>query len=143
MRQVAVLGIFVLAAVSVCGCASMRTSEEQQQQQEMGVADNLVIADLPVPNGFKIDNSRSHFVVTPGRDTRVVFVTFTGRGDALRLMEFFRQNMTISGWKLKSESSHFGPYIMRFEKEREEAEIRIRPKRFSTEFTIALNPRGD
>ncbi|MHC4712109.1 MAG: hypothetical protein ACYTAN_02405 [Planctomycetota bacterium] len=141
MRQVAVLGILVLAVVWLCGCESMRTSE--QQQQEMGVADNLVIADLPVPNGFKMDNSRSHFTVIPGTDTRVVFATYTGRGDSLRLMEFFRQNMTISGWKLKSESSHFGPYIMKFEKGGELAEIKIRAKRFSTEFTIALDPKTD
>ncbi len=137
MRQAVILGALVVAVISAFGCSTVQRSP----QREIVVADNLVIADLPVPGGFKIDNSRSFFSVVPGSSTRIVFVTYTGRGDALRLMDFFRQNMAISGWKIKSEAGDFGAYVLRFDKDREAAEVRIIPGRFSTEFTVALNPK--
>ena len=137
MRQVAILGAVFFALISAFGCNAV----QRNPQREIVVADNLVIADLPVPGGFRIDNSRSFFSVIPGSSTRIVFVRYTGRGDALQLMDFFRQNMAISGWKIRSEAADFGAYVLRFDKEREAAEVRIIPGRFSTEFTVAVNPK--
>jgi len=140
MRKAGLLGALGLIALTAAlGCSAFSRSSGEKQ---MVVADNLVISDLPVPVGFKIDNNRSHFNVNPRTGTRVVFVTYRGRGDALRLMGFFRENMAIAGWELREEASDFGAYVLDFEKTKEAAEVRIVPGRFSTEFSISLNPRS-
>ena len=131
--------VLVLVLLAAAGCGLMGRSDQDAQYQ---VAANLVISDLPVPDGYRIDNSHSFFNVNPTTGTRVVFVTYRGRGDALKLMEFFRQNMSISGWKLREESGDFGSYVLDFEKAKEAAEVRITPSRYSTELTISLNPKS-
>lgn len=139
MRKAGLLGAVGLIALAALGCSEPSRSSSERQ---MVVADNLVISDLPIPTGFRIDNNRSYFNVNPGTGTRVVFVTYRGRGDALRLMGFFRENMAIAGWELKEEAGDFGAYVLDFEKAKEAAEVRIVPGKFSTEFSISLNPRS-
>jgi len=144
MRNLKVLGgLCLIAVVFTAGCSEfLQRGGERGGRPEMVVADNLVIPDLPVPAGFKIDNDRSYFNVNPKTGTRVVFVTYRGRGDALALMNFFRQNMAISGWNPKEEAGDFGAYVLDFEKDKEAAEVRIVPGRFKTEFSISVNPRS-
>ena len=140
MRKTLALAGLGLMVLLVLGCES--TSSGRGAQRGMVVADNLVIPDLPVPRGFKIDNKRSYFNVNPTTNTRVVFVTYTGRGDALALMGFFRENMAVSGWDLKEEAGDFGAYVQKYAKAKEAVEVRIEPGRFKTSFSISLNPKG-
>ncbi len=130
----------IVALVLAIGCAGL--TARTQGRADMVVVDNLVAPDLPTPSGFRIDNDRSYFKVDATTGTRIVFVTYRGRGEALALMDFFRQNMAISGWHLKRESGDFGAYVLNFEKDKEAAEVRIVPTRASTEFSISVSPRA-
>lgn len=139
IRTLALAGLGLMVLL-MPGCET--TSSGRGARRGMVVADNLVIPDLPVPRGFKIDNKRSFFNINPTTNTRVVFVSYTGRGDSLALMGFFRENMAVSGWDLKEEAGDFGVYVQRYEKAKEAVEIRIEPGRFKTSFSISLNPKG-
>lgn len=142
MRTKTISGVLILVLSAGLGCQSMRQAfKPAGQRRQLVVASNLIMPDLPVPQGFKIDHPRSYFV-NPNKGTRVVFVTYRGRGAALELMEFFRQNMSISGWTLEEESGDFGSYVLFFKNAKEDLEIKIKPGRMSTEIVLSVKPTG-
>ena len=137
MRKAVVFTGLCLLLLTFAGCFTTRSSKSEQQ---LAVSKTLVIPDLPVPKGFKIDSEHSYFNVNPNSRTRVVFVTYKGRAEIGRLLEFYRENMPISGWALQKESCDFGAYTLSFTKEAEAAEVRITPGRLSSNVSISLNP---
>jgi hypothetical protein len=141
MKKALTFAVLAAFAAFQFGCAELRMGTNTGED-DMMVSDSLVISDMPVPQGYKVDSKSSFFSVNPTTKIRVAFVTYRGRGDAVRLMEFFRQNMVISGWDLKSESGDFGAYVLKFDKGAEAAEIKIIPGRFTTKFTMSVNPRA-
>ncbi|MCD6406190.1 MAG: hypothetical protein J7M19_10220 [Planctomycetes bacterium] len=139
MVRNAVLWGFGLVLLAAFGCSHFRSAKPDGK---LSVAENLAIADLPVPRGFKVDRARSFFKVNAEAGMRVISVTYKGRGKALAVLEFFRDNMPLSGWTLKEQSCTFGPYVLDFESETEAMQVRIVQGRFSTEFSISLNPKA-
>ncbi len=136
MRKAVILAV-CLTVVAGAGCSQMR---EERNRERLAVAPKLVIGDIPVPERFKIIASRSYFNVNPNAKTRVVFVTYRGNARLEELMEFYRENMSISGWEMRKESGDFGTYVLQFAKEGESAEVRIIPGRFGSEVAISVNP---
>ncbi len=139
MRRNIVLCGFGLILLVAFGCSHFRSGKPEGK---LTVAENLAIADLPVPRGFKVDRARSFFKVNAEAGMRVISVTYKGHAKALAVLDFFRDNMPLSGWTLKEESCTFGPYVLDFESETETMQVRIVQGRFSTEFSISINPRA-
>lgn len=136
MRKAVILAV-CLTVAAAAGCSQTR---EERNRERLAVAPKLVIGDIPVPERFKIVDSRSYFSVNPNARTRVVFVTYRGNARLEGLLEFYRENMSISGWEMQKESGDFGTYVLEFRKENESAEVRITPGRFSAEVAISVNP---
>lgn len=126
----------ILMTLSVAGCFLRQSAKDEQ----LTPTPNLMMADIAVPSGFKLMVERSYYHTTSG--SRIGSLTYTGRGDAISVLEFFRGNMPISGWTNTRQSGDFGSFVLHFEKANEVADVKVTQGRFSTEFTISISPRG-
>ena len=138
MKVASALAVIIMALVCTQGCSDL--FGQQKTDDRLTVTQNLVIADVPVPSGYRIDMSRTYFNSSGG--TRVGHLTYVGQSELGTLLEFFRTNMPISGWTLGKESSAFGTHVLHFEKAAEAADVAITPERFQTEFSVDLSPKG-
>jgi len=139
MRTGVVLTALVTAMALVMGCAGLLSPSKGGGK--LYVSRESVIPDVPMPEGFTMDLNRSYYNAssTSGSSTRNGLLTFTGKAEPIDLLGFFRDNMPVSGWVLKKESSNFGEYILHFQKGVEAADIRITPGQFNTDVTVSLH----
>jgi len=138
MKVAAVLVSVFAASFFTAGCSNV--FGRQRADEHLTVTQNLVIADVPVPSGYRIDMSRTYYSSSGG--TRVGHLVYTGQSDFPTLLEFFRENMPISGWTLVKESSISGSYLLHFEKPSESAVVTVTPGRFQTDLSVDLSPKG-
>ena len=136
MRRVVLLAVVALAVLAVAGCKQFGARSDEER---LSASQRPVVPDIPVPKGFKMDLDRTFF--NSGGGLRSGYITYNGQGTAPALLEFFRDNMPISGWVLVRETSGSGAYSLHFEKSNEEAEVKIRPGRFSTDLIVAFFPK--
>jgi hypothetical protein len=83
------------------------------------------VADLPVPVGFKLDESKSRNYESSG--VRFIDHTYRGRGavkDAV--VKFYRRQMSNKGWNLRGSQMVRGTVLLRYEKGNELCDVRIR-----------------
>ena len=139
MRTFGLLALVLVVAAALGGCQLFEnrtaTADDRLMAQQ-----RPVIPDLPVPAGFKMDLKHTFYNSASGM--RTGYVTYDGRADGPRLMEFFKDNMPISGWALVRESTdpNTGSFILQFEKEGEGAGVKITPGHFSSEFVVTFTP---
>jgi hypothetical protein len=135
MRTVVVLTASLIVVTLALGCSDL--ASPSRGGGKLYVTREAVIPDLPVPEGFSMDLNRSYY--NSGRGTRTGLLTYVGKAETVDLLAFFRDNMPISGWQLKKESSDFGSYNLHFIKKAEAADVKIIPGRFSTDVTVSLH----
>lgn len=132
-------GVILIAAMMVVslisGCDTL--TSPSRGGGKLYVARETVIPDLPIPEGFSMDLNRSYY--NSGKGTRTGLLTYTGQAETVELLSFFRDNMPVSGWTLKKESSDFGSYVLHYVKNAEAADVRIVPGRFTTDVTVSLH----
>ena len=132
-RSLIVLLLLVSAFV---GCAT--TASNTTDDGRLAVTKRPVIPDVPVPAGFRMDLNHTFF--NSSAAMRTGYVTYAGQAGAPVLLEFFRDNMPISGWSLVRESTSAGSYTLHFEKNSEGCEVKVTPGRFSSDFTVSFYP---
>ncbi len=133
MRVTAFFVAIVLALSVASGCGGIG---KQSDDVRLTASRDAIITDLPVPEGFKMDFERSSY--THMGQTRIGTLVYKGRASAPSIISFYRDNMPISGWIPQRESSEFGSYVLRFEKNGEGAVVKVAPYHFSTDITISL-----
>ena len=138
MRRVLLFAVVALAAAAFIGCRQLGPHSDEER---LAASQRPGVPDIPVPKGFKMDLDRQFFNSNPGTGVRSGYVTYNGQGTVPALLEFFRDNMPISGWTLVRETSAGGSYSLHFEKRNEEVEVKIVPGRFSTDFVVAFFPK--
>jgi|GEM_PF-2387584 len=139
MKGIRLLAVILAASTALLGCKAFE--RQPAGDERLAAEQRPVVADIPVPAGFKMDLKHTFYNSTSG--IRTGYVTYGGRGEAAQLVEFFKDNMPISGWALVRESTdpNSGSYILHFEKEGEGADVRITPGYFSSEFVVTFTPR--
>ena len=127
-----------LAAACLCGC--QQSSSRTRADQPLMPTQNPVISDIPVPIGFKIDLKHTFYNSTSG--LRTGYATYSGRGKTAALLDFYRDNMPMSGWALVRESTNpsSGSYTLHFQKENEGTDVRITPGAFSFDVVVSFYP---
>ena len=86
------------------------------------------VADLPVPLGFKLDESRSRNYESAG----VRFIDHTYRGDNAKkdaVAQFYRRQMSNKNWNLRGSQMVRGTVLLRYEKGDELCDVRIRSEK--------------
>jgi hypothetical protein len=69
-------------------------------------------------------------------------VNYTGRAKMPVLLEFYKDNMPISGWALTTESGSGGSYILHYEKAAEQVDVKITPGTFYTTIVASFWPKA-
>ncbi len=125
-RTIPTLIILLIIAV---GCEQPETVGSASAEQGIDELDELIarsrppISDLPIPVGFKLDESKSRNHESGG--FRHIYHVYTGAGDKFAVKRFYERHMPISRWVLMSYRFGTGKIIMDFEKETEHCDIRI------------------
>jgi hypothetical protein len=81
------------------------------------------IADLPVPIGFDLSETRSRNLAAAG--ARFVDHVYTGRSDKFAVWRFYKRLMAINRWVLVTDKFIQGEIQMDFEKEAERCQVTI------------------
>jgi len=81
------------------------------------------ILDLPVPIGFRLDETRSRNFAAAG--ARYVDHLYRGSGDKFAVARFYKRHMPISRWVLVTDMFVQGDIMLDFEKESERCRIII------------------
>jgi hypothetical protein len=133
------LTVALAACVLSFGC---QTGSRRQADERLTAAQSREIPDVPVPSGFRMDLKHSYYNIDNSTALRTGYATYTGHASLRNLIDFYKDNMPISGWALVSESGQSGSYTMRFDKADERVEVKITPDVFTCDVGISFWPRG-
>lgn len=129
---IATPGFVCLLTLAGFGCDSGgRTTEIAPMQHP-------TLEDFPLPAGFSL--VRDHSQSRTSGSMRMVQYEFEGRENWNHVIQFFRQQLPPAGWNLRQQRLERGPYFMRFESDREECDIRIRPTGMKTVVNVDIGP---
>jgi hypothetical protein len=93
-------------AAALCGCndkpkqVATDPSGAQVDPDEIAAQAHSTVTDVPMPEGFELDPSKSRSMV--GGTTRMVDHVYKGNGDQGALVRFFRKQMPAQRWSLTS-----------------------------------------
>ena len=74
-----------------------------------------LIADLPMPIGFKLVEATSQSIQSPGG--RLIDQTYKGRDDRVEVERFYLRQMPIAGWTWRESTMIEGVQTLRFDKD--------------------------
>lgn len=113
-----------------------RTSKRDKENIKF----NLRFNDVPIPEGFKLQNKES-FVFKTG-DIIVGSVKYRGRGDVIGITDFFKKQMPLFDWEVVN-SVEYVRSVLTFSKPRQNCVIIVEPfKGKLISFTIATGPKN-
>ncbi len=101
------------------------------------------IADVPLPEGFKLDAGKSWSWV--GASQRAVHHLYEGKVDKFATIGFFKQQMPAAKWNMTRDDFTRGTAYMEFEKNGERCIVQISKGTWflePTEVLVMLEPAG-
>jgi len=113
------------------GCAGLDQFAPAPAPPEPAIINNaLPFVDVPVPNGFNRDQSKSFVYETGSNNMKVGRLFFNGDLDLKPTVEFYQNEMVNKGWTL-SNSMASTDTILKYRKEGWICTVIIRPRSFS------------
>jgi len=130
--------IIILSLAFSNGCAT--TSQWEDLPFDPKIINNaLPFSDVPVPNGFNRDQSRS-FVYDGGNEMKVGRLFFSGSTGLEPTVEFYQNEMINKGWTLIN-SIASTETILNYRKEGWTCTVIIKPRSFSrSNIEILIGP---
>lgn len=122
-------------ALLLAGCESFGSSRRATAPPAM---QHQLLADIPLPGGFKLDDDRSVGRVV-GK-TRLARCVFEGNTDRAAVNRFFKEYMPSGGWELLEERFDRGVYYMRYQSPQESCSLTIGRETFKTVITVDVGP---
>ncbi len=121
VRYRTVVGVAALfSLITVVGCNEPMWNSDQKKlvpQQQ------LTKSDIPVPEGFDLDEPASED--RSGGGTRLIRYVFYGKADGQMVRTFYREQMPVEKWNQTGDEMRSGQYVMQFEKGSEVCEVTI------------------
>ncbi|MCK4249040.1 MAG: hypothetical protein KAX15_04605 [Candidatus Omnitrophica bacterium] len=144
------LTIVVLAGMVVCsGCTTTgggrRSSADRSDTVDMNVLEQLQVAvdlridDIPVPVGFKLDLDDSF--AFQNDYTRVGLLRYSGRAGVDEVVDFYQEQMPLYNWVLVN-VIEYERSMLNFEKDKQSCIITCEGSRSRTVLTIATAPKS-
>ena len=146
------LTIVILAGMVVCsGCTTTgggrRSSADRSSSdtvdmnvpEQLQVAVDLRIDDIPVPAGFKLDVADSF--AFQNDYTRVGLLRYTGRAGVDEVVDFYKEQMPLYNWVLVN-VIEYERSLLNFEKDKQSCIIICEGSRSRTVLTIATAPKS-
>jgi hypothetical protein len=122
--------IIFLSLAFFNGCAGLDQFEKQVPPKPQTINNALPFLDVPVPNGFNRDQTKSFVYETASNDMKVGRLFFTGDSGLKLTVEFYRNEMTNKGWTLTNSMASTDT-ILNYRKEGWICTVIIRPRSFS------------
>ena len=92
--------IIFLALPFFSGCAGLDQFEKQAPPEPAIINNALPFVDVPVPDGFNKDQSKSFVYETGSSDMKVGRLFFNGNSGLKLTVEFYQNEMVNKGWTL-------------------------------------------
>ena len=125
------LGITILLALAFFnGCAGLDQFEKQVPPEPAIINNALPFIDVPVPNGFNRNQSKSFVYETGSNDMKVGRLFFNGNSGLKPTVEFYQNEMVNKGWTLANSMASTDT-ILNYQKEGWICTVIIRPRSFS------------
>ena len=122
--------IIFLSLVFFNGCAGLDQFEKQVPPEPAIINNALPFIDIPVPNGFNRDQSKSFVYETGSNDMKVGRLFFNGASGLKPTVEFYQNEMINKGWALVNSMASTDT-ILNYRKEGWICTVIIRPRSFS------------
>ena len=131
--------IIFLSLAFFNGCAGLDQFEKQAPPEPAIINNALPFVDVPVPDGFNRDQSRS-FVYDGGKEMKVGRLFFSGSTGLGPTVEFYQNEMINKGWTLIN-SIASTETILNYQKEGWTCSVIIKPRSFSrSNIEILIGP---
>ena len=111
-------------------CAGLDQFKKQVPPEPVTINNALPFIDVPVPNGFNRDQSKSFVYETGNNDMKVGRLFFNGASGLKQTVEFYQNEMINKGWALVN-SMASTDMILNYRKEGWICTVIIRPRSFS------------
>ena len=122
--------VIILYLVVLNGCAMMNQLEDPAPPQPETINNALPFTDVPVPDGFNRDQSKSFVYETGSNDMKVGRLFFNGNSGLKPTVEFYQNEMINKGWTLVNSMASTDT-ILNYRKEGWICTVIIRPRSFS------------
>ena len=122
--------IIFLSLAFFSGCAGLDQFEKQVPPEPAIINNALPFIDVPVPNGFNRDQSKSFVYETGNNDMKVGRLFFNGASGLKPTVEFYQNEMVNKGWTL-TDSMASTDTILNYRKEGWICTVIIRPRTFN------------
>ena len=122
--------IIFLSLVFFNGCAGLDQFEKQAPPEPAIINNALPFVDVPVPDGFNKDQSKSFVYETGSSDMKVGHLFFNGNSGLKLTVEFYQNEMVNKGWTLTNSMASTDT-ILNYRKEGWICTVIIRPRPFS------------
>jgi len=126
-------GYFLMTA---SGCATLPSSNPDKALEPAAA---LRFADIPVPAGFKLIPNQSYSFENAG--VRVALLKYKGRGTLDQLLNFYKEQMSLSRWNLLN-ISEFGQRLLNFERDNETCIVTMESRFGGTFITVSVGPKS-
>ena len=124
-------GIIIFLSLALFnGCAGLNQFEKQVPPEPAIINNALPFLDVPVPNGFNRDQSKSFVYETGSNDMKVGRLFFNGNSGLKPTVEFYQNEMINKGWALTNSMASTDT-ILNYRKEGWICTVIIRPRTFS------------
>ena len=133
-------GIIIFSSLAFFNsCAGLDQFEKQVLPEPAIINNALPFIDVPVPNGFNRDQSKS-FVYDGGNEMKVGRLFFSGSTGLEPTVEFYQNEMINKGWTLIN-SIASTETILNYRKEGWTCTVIIKPRSFSrSNIEILIGP---
>ena len=111
-------------------CSTMMDQFEKSPPPQQTIDNALPFADVPVPNGFTRDQSKSFVYETGNNDMKVGRLFFNGASSLKPTIEFYQNEMINKGWTLVNSMASTDT-ILNYRKEGWICTVIIRPRSFN------------
>lgn len=124
-------GIIIFSSLAFFnGCAGLDQFEKQVPPEPAIINNALPFLDVPVPNGFNRDQSKSFIYESGSNDLKVGRLFFNGTASLKPTVEFYQNEMINKGWTLTNSMASTDT-ILNYRKEGWVCTVIIRPRSFS------------
>jgi len=122
--------IIFLSLACFNGCAGLDQFEKQVPPEPAIINNALPFIDVPVPNGFNRDQSKSFIYETGNNDMKVGRLFFNGASGLKPTVEFYQNEMINKGWALANSMASTDT-ILNYRKEGWVCTVIIRARSFN------------
>jgi len=131
-------GFLSLALITVFLCSGCSGVQRRGESGFLEPQAQFKFNDIPVPSGFGLVGDESYVFESSG--LRVLFLSYTGKADIDKVVNFYKEQMSMYDWHLLN-VVEYGERLLNFDRAKETCIVRLLPKGKNVVITISVGPK--